>query len=438
MKIHLFSPLPPARTDIANFTARVSPALAQKHEITLWPTTPASGRRQERNVRARLPESPEEWREVNHGDISVYQIGNDHRYHGSLIRLVERHAGVITLHDSNLHELILGHWRSLPRGEEVYLQQMLDFYGLNGRAEAQRALDGTLAMSEVVERYPLTEFFLRHSQGVILHNPETLKQLPRETDVPILCAPLAYKPAREFLPVSPRPVARVKREGLRMIVFGFLHSPNRRLTQILEALASFPGRDRCRLTICGEVSDRKGWRRRMDDLGISRLVDLRGFLSDRALDRALDQADLAINLRHPNRGEASGSQLRIWEHALPSLVTPEGWYAHLPPSTAAKVRPTTEEADLHRHWTDYLQDPGKWLAQGLAGRAHLERHHSAESYAESCTRFFEEVVRWRRDRHFLRWAQRVPDFMPGIAPPERDRCLSTLASAGAPQPMARP
>ena len=36
--------------------------------------------------------------------------------------------------------------------------------------------------------------------------------------------------------------------------------------------------------------------------------------------------ELLINLRYPTMGEASLSQLRIWRHALPSMVTQVGWH----------------------------------------------------------------------------------------------------------------
>ena len=36
MHLNWFSPLPPARTDIANFTARVAALLAQRFSLTFW------------------------------------------------------------------------------------------------------------------------------------------------------------------------------------------------------------------------------------------------------------------------------------------------------------------------------------------------------------------------------------------------------------------
>ena len=58
---------------------------------------------------------------------------------------------------------------------------------------------------------------------------------------------------------------------------------------------------------------------------MERLVKIHGYVRD--LDERLAEADLAVNLRYPSMGEASAAQLRIWDHALPSLVTERGGIA---------------------------------------------------------------------------------------------------------------
>ena len=39
MKINWFSPLPPDHTEIANYTARLLPALERKFDTTVWTAT---------------------------------------------------------------------------------------------------------------------------------------------------------------------------------------------------------------------------------------------------------------------------------------------------------------------------------------------------------------------------------------------------------------
>ena len=63
-------------------------------------------------------------------------------------------------------------------------------------------------------------------------------------------------------------------------------------------------------------------------------------------------------------GEASVSQLQIWDHALPSLVTKVGWYACLPAETVAFVRPDHEIIDIHAHLRAFLSEPWRYAQMG--------------------------------------------------------------------------
>ena len=111
-------------------------------------------------------------------------------------------------------------------------------------------------------------------------------------------------------------------------------------------------------------------------------------------DEALDRAHLALNLRFPTKGEASGAQLRIWSRGLASVVSRTGWYAGLPPDTVAFVEPGEETDNLHRHWQRALADPGWLQGMGAAGRRHLETRHDPELYAFE--RIFELVAAIRQ------------------------------------------
>ena len=62
----------------------------------------------------------------------------------------------------------------------------------------------------------------------------------------------------------------------------------------------------------------------VEELRLQDIVTLHGFVPAEALEAALASAHLAINFRFPTMGEASVSQLQIWDHALPSLVTRVG------------------------------------------------------------------------------------------------------------------
>ncbi|MGI8997222.1 MAG: hypothetical protein ACR2GW_11205, partial [Pyrinomonadaceae bacterium] len=103
----------------------------------------------------------------------------------------------------------------------------------------------------------------------------------------------------------------------------------------------------------------------------------------------------AINLRYPTMGEASGSQLRIWSHALPSLVSETGWLATLPAAAVAFVRPSNEVADLQAHFRDFLSDPQRFQQMGEQGRRVLLEQHAPDVYARALIECAQMAERFR-------------------------------------------
>ena len=95
-------------------------------------------------------------------------------------------------------------------------------------------------------------------------------------------------------------------------------------------------------------------------------MTLHGFVPESELDAALASAHLALNLRYPTKGEASGSQLRIWSHGLPSLVTRIGWYTELPADTVSFVRPEFLVEDVCAHLRAYAACPASYVEEGPA------------------------------------------------------------------------
>jgi hypothetical protein len=183
-------------------------------------------------------------------------------------------------------------------------------------------------------------------------------------------------------------------QSCRLIVFGYLDA-NRRLDVLLQAIAGLPERDRLRLAIYGELWNNDMIRSQLQTLGLQHVVTVHGFVSEAALDAALAGAHLAVNLRFPTMGEASLSQLRIWDHALPALVTQVGWYASLPEDTVAFVRPEHELMDIQAHLRDLLADPQRFRQMGERGRRRLEQDHTPEAYAQTVVALAAAAQRFR-------------------------------------------
>ncbi|HSV33493.1 MAG TPA: glycosyltransferase [Pyrinomonadaceae bacterium] len=421
MKLDWFSPLPPAATDIAHFTMRVLPALSQRADVTLW-TVLQAGASGGASVEAlskladirtfdpkRVP-----CEDLNRADACIYNIGNNPVFHGAIWQVARRHAGIVILHDTRLHNFFDGLYRVQWRDLAGYLEVMNFYYGEEGLrdgADCYRNEAGNI--KEMSERYPLTEHALENSLGVVVHTEQAFEELSKRSDPPVAYLPLPFTaPGRRdrarSSPGTPKPMSDSDDAPYRLIMFGYI-GRNRRLEAVLEALHGMAERERFHLDVFGEILDNEDQiRRQIRDLGLKKLVTLDGFAPEEKLDEALLQADLAINLRNPTMGEASGSQLRIWAHALPSLVTNVGWYSTLPTDAVVHVRADENEiGDIQSALRAFVDDRARFAAMGQRGRKILEEQHSAEKYALGLVEFVEKVTHHRVHAALLNLAERT-------------------------------
>ena len=108
MKVAYYSPLPPSRSGIADYSALLLPALRDRIDVVVA----------ERGKRA--PDA----------DIALYHVGNDPDEHGWIVDALRRRPGVVVLHEFVLHHLISG--ITLGRGDARAGPAGLDFFQKRG------------------------------------------------------------------------------------------------------------------------------------------------------------------------------------------------------------------------------------------------------------------------------------------------------------------
>jgi glycosyltransferase involved in cell wall biosynthesis len=378
MKINWFSPLPPAKTGIAHTTEILMPVLRKWAEITLW------------TDQLKWDESIEQWatvrrfdpeelgcRVLNNAEITFFNIGNNSLFHSAIWRASQRFKGVTILHDVRLQHFFESYYRTGRHDRAGYVMEMQRYYGETGRHAAEALWSGQCTIDEVAKHFPLTELALRNSLGVVVHTRpafEEIKQMGR-WPVGYLALPAAVRAA---CPLEQRAESR---PPYKIIMFGHMGT-NRRVESVLAAMAGLAQRNQFRLDIFGDLRDENLIRSKTLSLNLEEIVHVHGFVAEEVLRGALAAADLGINLRNPTMGEASASQLQLWEHCLPVLVSPVGFYVDFPADTMAFVRPESEIEDIQSHLRDFLAQPRRFREMGMRGRKLVEKHHTPEAYVE--------------------------------------------------------
>src|SRR5205085_11672862 len=150
VKVAYYSPLPPERSGIADYSALLLPALERLVDVEVV------RRGRTRPVAA---------------DIALYHVGNDPEAHGWIIDAFRRRPGVIVLHDFVLHHLVVG--LTLGRKDSSgYLAAMEREAGIPGRLLAHGVLEGRVPppWETRPEAFPLATEVLASATGLIVHS----------------------------------------------------------------------------------------------------------------------------------------------------------------------------------------------------------------------------------------------------------------------------
>ncbi len=421
LKINFFSPLPPVRSDIANFTRLVVTPLHALADVTVWTAQPEPPELDSPVTVERFDPADIAWPRLNQADLNVYNIGNNASFHRAIFEVARQVPGLVVLHDTRLQHFFARYSETPGPDRDFYLDCMRRSHGPAGLADAEAFLSGAQPLDRLVERYPLTLSAMEGALGAVVHNQADAQALAAQTRTPVFYQPLAFAGS------SPAP-RRPEGSTLRLVVFGFIGS-NRRISSILEALAGLPDRD-WRLDIYGLLETPDEVAAQTASLGLEDRVHQHGFVPEAELDAALAQADLALNLRFPSMGEASGSQLRIWDASLPSLVTRIGWYAGLPKDTVFFVEPEREIAMIREHLAALRRDPAPFRRAGLRGREVLRQFHTPEAYAAALMEIAEQAAHLHARRKAIDLAHEAARRLMGMTDPAGiAQCIGPVAAA---------
>ena len=124
LKVAYFSPLPPERSGIADYSALLLPALRQRVDVQV---VPRGAKKPPRSA-----------------DVALYHVGNNPEAHGWIVDALRRQSGLVVLHEFVLHHLVAG--LTLGRGDaDAYLNAMQRDAGVVGRLLAHGVVDHSAA-----------------------------------------------------------------------------------------------------------------------------------------------------------------------------------------------------------------------------------------------------------------------------------------------------
>ena len=376
MRLAFFSPLPPAPTGIADYSATLLPHLAQLADVTAFVSDPAGvAPRPVPVLRDTIFDAdPEAF------DLCLYQMGNNTRYHNQIYDRALARPGLTVLHDLTIYAFQDD--RTLESGRRgAYFREMGYAYGLAGVAVGLHIVRDPAHRDD--QRFPLLERLGDASLGMLVHSRYARDYVRRHCPrglVRHVNQPIPV-PTRDWRQVEARGAAAKTRLGYPSDVvlaasFGYA-APTKRIHHVLPVLAALAGRlPRLRYVIVGSVIDNYPIREQVHALGLDEVVRFTDFVDATTYDDYLAAADIGINLRFPTTGETSAALLRLLAAGTPTLVSDVDAFAELPDAACAKITPAAQEAELLATWITRL-------AEDTSLRAEMGRH-AVDYIADAC------------------------------------------------------
>ncbi len=374
MKVAFFSPLPPARSGIADYSEALVEQLRHRVDLEVFASAaPAFD-----------------------ANIAVYQIGNN-GFHGFVYETALKHPGVVVLHESNLHHLIAD--ITIKRGDwDSYVRECEYDGGPEARAFAERVRK--LEVGPDYDGRPMIRRLLERSRGVIVHS----KFMETEVRNAGFTGPIGVIPHGAWIPEADRNAYRTKL-GLDEFqplvgIFGFL-KPYKRIAESLRAFRRLTRiMPTARMILVGEPHPEFPVEAMIRSMNLSSHVRVIGFAPIEDFTGYLGACDVVLNLRYPTVGESSGTMLRALGLGKPVLVSEIGSFAEFPEEVCLKVPVGAGEEDLIFEYLNLLASrPEVRREMGARARRYVEEQCNWPAVAGWYAGFLEAVAagrEWKR------------------------------------------
>jgi len=376
LRVALFSPLPPARSGIADYTEALLASLKPLAEVSVF-------------SRAEPAFDPARF------DAILYQLGNN-VWHDFVYETALRHPGVVVMHESNLHHLIAD--LTIKRGDwDGYVRECEYQGGAAAREFAERVR--RLETGPDYEGQPLSRRILESARAVVVHS----HFMQDEMRAAGFRGPVAVIPHGAWIPPGDRNGYREKL-GLDEIaplvgIFGFL-KPYKRIAESLRAFRRIVRLvPNARMILVGEPHPEFPLDPMIQSLGLSAHVRLLGFAGLDDFVGYLSACDIVLNLRYPTVGESSGSLLRALGLGKAVLVSEIGSFQEFPDDVCLKVSIGAGEEDLIFEYLNLLMSrPDVAREFGARARAYVERECAWPVVAKRYIEFLSSVAAGTADQ----------------------------------------
>ena len=438
-QIAFFSPFPPAKSGIADYTQDLLPSLGQHINLDLYHDDSYLPDPKISNNLFSHSKFEERLKSQAYEGI-IYQIGNS-SYHSYMYSQLMRYSGISVLHDYYLGGLINYMEARCPELGVKFSKELEHSYGKDRAIEILKLLktkdlDVNEKLSEV-GIYVNRRIFTR-SLGVVLHSKWAYN-----------CAIKEFTNDNSHIVHIPQIVPNyvVKEKSVRdqckelglpndkliISTFGFINNTKRPL-QLLYAFKKYLLTQPSAYLVFVGGTDYLGkinLKNEIIKLNLQGQVKVTGYVNMPDFYRYIEVSDICLNLRFPFKGESSASLLRILSVGKPTIVTDIGSFSDFPNDVVLKIPHPGQSDEVEEILKSLIlltqnSDYRKSLSENAY--KYIAKEHSQEKCANLYTEFIQQILSSPQAKS-KKLADYVGRELAKVVPNTSKKLLTTFARA---------
>lgn len=342
-KIALFTPLPPKKSGISDYSLELIPFLSKYFDIDIYIDdyiVDSDFLKYNYNIiNYRLFDQNKDLY-----DNIVYQFGNS-SYHAYMYDIALKYSGVVVLHDFYLSGLVnhIAHTSNIP---QFFFDALEYSHGDIGTSYKKDIFSGKKTVTDAIKDLPLNKHIIDAAKAIIVHSDyskELFSQFCDKSYNIIKINQLIKIPSQKAINTKQTKKSKLGFSIDETIISAFGHiSESKQYHFILESMiqGNLFEKHNIKLIFVGEFVCPNYKQKILDFIDKNKLnkkVIITGFVDDDIYKNYLLASDIGINLRSDSRGETSRALLMNMAYALPTIVNDYATFSELPDNTLIKV-----------------------------------------------------------------------------------------------------
>lgn len=376
-KIAMFTPLPPLKSGISDYSYDIILALTKYFDIDVYVDDKYNSNPFLNNQYIKIYNHREY--EVNENKYldTLFQVGNS-EFHIYMFDYIKKYSGTVVLHDYNLHGVI--YFATAAKGNHDEFEKILS----EDNSEVVKKYIDNIRSGKSglrIHDVEVNGIVTNYAKKIIVHSDYAKRKL-LERNISREVTKIALYASIEEIPnkIKLREKYGIDKNEFIIASFGFV-SDTKRIDKALEAFSIIAQEKRnVKYILVGEAN--KEMEKQIigfcEEKNLKNKVIITGFTELQEFTDYIGLCDVCINLRYPYNGETSASLMRILAAEKPVFVSNIGSFREIPNECCIKVPVSKIPSDTTE--VDILTDELRKMINSIDYVNELSRN--ARKYAE--------------------------------------------------------